>query len=137
MSIEAGSPRGPGPAEARPLDRHLGLALALAAAVLLPRAIAVARAHSASWDDAYHLTRGLAFLTRTLDPGRLPLNDPPFGEAVVALPLLGANLLAGRAAHAPGLYGGPLDPEALQGILAAWKALLFLPLIGVAFHWCR
>jgi hypothetical protein len=125
------------PAVPRPLDRYFWLALLLAAAVLVPRSIAIARAHSESWDDSYHLTRGLAFLTRSLDPETLLLNDPPFGEGLVALPLLAANLLSGREAREPGLYDHPLGPEALAVLLAVWKVVLFLPLIGVVFHWCR
>src|SRR3954453_23969029 len=121
MSDGAQSPHIPDPAVPRPLDRLLWLALALSAAVLVPRSIAIARAHSAAWDDLYHLTRGLAFLTRTLDPWKLLLNDPPFGEAVVALPLWAANLAYGRAAWEPGIYDHPLGPEALTVLLAAWK----------------
>jgi 4-amino-4-deoxy-L-arabinose transferase-like glycosyltransferase len=42
-------------------DRHLWLALLLAAAVLLPRAILIANAHSETYDDEYHLFRGARF----------------------------------------------------------------------------
>ena len=47
-------------------DRHLWLAVLLAAAVLLPRAILIANAHSECYDDEYHLFRGARF------PGKGP-----------------------------------------------------------------
>src|SRR3954452_15761522 len=67
--------------------RPLLLALLLAAAVVLPRALLLRDAHSETSDDDYHLVRGLEFLHR--DPGLVhrELNDPPLGEAIAALPL--------------------------------------------------
>ena len=55
----------------RTFDRQFCLALLLTIMVLVPRSLLVARAHSESCDDDYHLTRGLAFWTRTLGRGRL------------------------------------------------------------------
>jgi hypothetical protein len=121
--------------------RGLWLAIALAAAVVIPRSIAISQAHSESIDDKYHLQRGLSFLARDLDtadiaPGTL-VNDPPLGEGIVALPLWIANHAVGRRPTDPGLYDHPLGPEFILGLIAAWKALLFLPLVGVVFAWCR
>src|SRR5271168_1031429 len=48
------------------LGRQLCLVVFLAAAVVLPRSYLIADAHSESIDDAYHLRRGLVFLTRSI-----------------------------------------------------------------------
>ena len=47
---------GPGP-----FDRSFWLVILIASAVIVPRSVLIAQAHSESFDDGYHLTRGLAY----------------------------------------------------------------------------
>jgi hypothetical protein len=124
------------PTRAR-VRRHLLLALLCAAAIVIPRAILIQEAHGEASDDDYHLVRGLDFLR--LDRGLVhrELNDPPLGQALAALPLR----LMGGTSH--GLYEGTAihgqtgyTAETALAAVAAWKAVLFLPLIAVAFAWC-
>ena len=61
--------RNPSGAGAR-LTATFGWRLLLAAAVLAPRSFLAARAHSESYDDDYHLLRGLAFWTRSIGTPR-------------------------------------------------------------------
>src|SRR4051812_18891440 len=68
-------------------DRSLWLAVLLAAAVVVPRAVLTMSWHCESTDDEYHLVRGVMFWHHAI-PADLDLNDPPLGEAVVAAPLL-------------------------------------------------
>jgi hypothetical protein len=113
-------------------DRHLWLALLLAAAVLLPRAILIAGAHSECYDDEYHLFRGARFLQKNL--AGLAQSDPPLGEGLSALPLALTN---SRPGWSGGLYDHSLRPESLLLMVALWRSLLFLPVLMVAFAWCR
>jgi 4-amino-4-deoxy-L-arabinose transferase-like glycosyltransferase len=120
------------------IDRHLLLALLLAACVVIPRAALVSSAHSETIDDDYHLVRGLEFLRR--DPGLIHrgLNDPPLGAALAAVPLwvMGGTTHGpdeGTALHSQSAY----TPERALMAVAIWKSLLFLPLIAVAFCWTR
>ena len=90
-------------------DRHLLLALLLAACVVVPRAVLISAAHNETIDDDYHLVRGLAFLRR--DPGLIHrgLNDPPLGAALAAIPLwlMGGTTHGadeGTALHAQSAY---------------------------------
>src|SRR5580693_2115623 len=48
------------------LGRQLCVVVLMAAAIVLPRSYLIAQAHSESFDDLYHLQRGLVFLTRNL-----------------------------------------------------------------------
>lgn len=125
--------------EARALRRSLWWVLLLAAAVLVPRSVLIARAHSESSDDEYHMVRGLAFLGRNLeavDLGATTLvNDPPLGEGILALPLWADNLARGLPPDTFRPVDHPWGPEFLLGMVAAWKALLFVPLVGVVFLW--
>src|SRR3954462_14304742 len=66
-------------------DRSFWLAMLLTAAVVIPRSLSIAHAHSESYDDHYHLSHGLVRLTR--ERFKTTYNDPPFGETVLALPL--------------------------------------------------
>jgi hypothetical protein len=123
-------------------DRQLALALILAAAVIFPRSISTAVNLSGSYDDQYHLKRGLAFLTRSLSQQIRAArgyfeDDPQLSQGLSALPLLTANLLYGRASQDPNLYTHPLGHATLAALIALWKSLLFLPLVGVVFAWCR
>lgn len=119
------------------LWRHLCFALILSALIVIPRAILIQENHSEASDDDYHLVRGLEFLR--LDRGLVhrELNDPPLGEALAALPLW----LMGGTTHGPdegtAIHGQPrYSAETALAVVAAWKSVLFLPLIAVAFLWC-
>ena len=113
-------------------DRQLLLALLVAAAVLLPRAALISRAHSETYDEEYHLSRGARFWSRDL--AGVPLNDPPLGEALAAVPLAFAD--RGRSWTGT-LYDHSLRPESALLLTHLWMSVLFLPAIGVAFTWCR
>jgi hypothetical protein len=113
--------------------RSVWLAVLLSAAVIVPRAAFIAQAHSESIDDEYHLCRGLQLLTRQIEGSTV--NDPPLGQAISALPLLVVGCKVPADFHV--LYGQRFSPETLLLIVAVWKAILFLPLVGVAFVWLR
>jgi hypothetical protein len=116
------------------LDRWFWLGLLLAAIVVVPRSVLTLSWHCESTDDEYHLTRGIMFWRHSIPP-ELDLNDPPLGEAIIAAPLLlipKENPVQGSEIH-----GRTVSPEAVLKIIAAWKALLFLPLAMVVFAWCR
>jgi hypothetical protein len=118
------------------LDRQMWLVLLFAAVVVLPRSYLIAQAHSESIDDLYHLKRGLVFLTRGLARSELELNDPPLGEGIVALPMLVTNLIEGRRLTDDRLYDVPHRAETIAVRIAFWNSILFLFVLGVAFHWC-
>src|SRR5438067_164170 len=75
----------------RATDWRLHLALWVTALVVLPRAVLIARVHTPCVDDQYHLDRGIAFWSGKL--GSMPVNDPPLGEAIIALPLVACTWL--------------------------------------------
>ncbi|MDR3634913.1 MAG: hypothetical protein P4L84_14005 [Isosphaeraceae bacterium] len=118
-------------------DRQFWLLLFLTTAVLVPRSFLIARAHSESCDDDYHLARGLAFWTRTIGARDLDLNDPPLAEGLIALPMLATNLLTGRAADDCQLYDQPGRAELVARGVALGNAALALPLFALVFLWCR
>jgi hypothetical protein len=121
------------------LDRPFWLALLLAAVVVIPRSVLIAGAHSESYDDGCHLNSGVAFLTMqevTDESYTHLLNDPPLGKALVTLPKLVARLW-GVDKAGPWNRAYPASADSLAMLTAAWKALLFLPMVGVAFQWCR
>src|SRR5687768_863709 len=117
----------------------------LALAVVLPRSLLVTRAHSECVDDEYHLDHGLAHLMGVPHP--LTYNDPPLGEVVLVLPLylMGARVAVtvapdstGRPVTMRNLYHGQRhSPQTLRMVMAAWKSLLFVPCVVVAFAWTR
>ena len=111
-------------------------ALLVAALILLPRGFAISLHQNERYDDEYHLSRGVAFWQRSIE--NRPMNDPPLGDALGALPLI----VTGSVGFEPGsrevtLYGHRLSPETLLNLIALWKSLLYLPLIAVAFVWIR
>ena len=129
-------------------DRQLWLAVLVAAAVVVPRTLLVSRAHSEYWDDQYHLSQGLSLVLGTKTG--VIRNDPPLGQMVLSVPMLLAGCVPPRPEESPAaspdgpaplyiavLYGHRLAPETISMMVAAWKALLFLPLAGLVFHWCR
>jgi hypothetical protein len=117
--------------------RRLWLLLLLASAIVLPRSYLIARAHSESFDDEWHLKRGLLFLTGSLADSEILLNDPPLGEGIVALPMLVTNLLEGRRAADDSLYDAPHRAETIAVRVALWNSVLFVGFLGVVFSWCR
>ncbi len=124
-------------AESRATVRHLQLALLVSVAVLIPRSLLIARAHSESLDDTYHLTRGLAYWTRSIGTRDLSMNDPPLAEGLIALPMLATNLLEGRAADDDRLYDVPGRAETITERVALGNVILALPLFGLVFLWVR
>lgn len=123
------------------------VAVLVAAAVLVPRCVLVARATAETYDEQYHLSRGLATLEgRTFQDYR---SDLPLGDVLCALPLWAAGATLDGPLTSPlvdpsnaaqrdsVLYGQPRSPEVLRQWVAAWKALLFLPAVAVAFAWGR
>src|SRR3954469_8043470 len=112
------------------LDRYFCPAILVPAAVVIPRSLSIARAHSESYDDQFYLVGGLALLTR--EPMERMYNDPPLGQGIEAVPLwLSGCTLRAAAEHAglgwidcfnfPVFYGQPLPPETLLLLVAAWK----------------
>lgn len=116
----------------RRIDRQLLFVLALAALLVIPRTLLIAHAHTETVDEEYHLYFGLRGLHLDLD--RAKLNDPPTGEALVALPyrLLGLPPIQGSVMH-----GRAVSVETLMLLVALWKAMLFVPFVGVVFVWVR
>lgn len=119
----------------------------LTAAIVLPRSLSIASHHSESYDDQYHLVRGLVRFTG--ERFRDSYNDPPLGEMILAIPMWATGCTLEASSHDPAvvahhadphetiLYGQKLSPEKLLLIETAWKALLFLPGAAVIFLWCR
>jgi hypothetical protein len=114
-------------------DRHFWLAVLVAGAIIVPRSVLVCRAQSEGFDDEYHLSRGLDFWYRALEPARL--NDPPLGEGISALPLLVTGCSVPSDGHV--LYNQRLSTQTLLVLVGIWKSLLFLPLVGGVFWWLR
>ena len=104
-------------------------------AVLVPRGLLISRAHSDCIDTKYHVDRGVAFWRGAI-AGR-ELNDPPLGEALLALPLVVTRSFAADPTAEPSIYGHELSPEALCHLIAVWKSLLLVPMVLVSFAWCR
>lgn len=109
-------------------------AMSLALAIVLLRSMLVVWAHSPTWDEQYHLWRGLLL---TASPERTEWNDPPTVEAVLAFPLWALDLAPDAAHLKQPLRYGQASTQTLQWIIAAWKSLLLLPLLAVAFVWTR
>lgn len=128
------------PPDARPARAwyaSLWLVALVSFCVIVPRTLLIAHAHNESTDCEYHLKRGLIFLEGVKE--RLLWNDPPLGEAILALPayLTAGDRLDPYDERRPIIYTHPLGPERLLLMTAAWKALLLVPLPPVIFVWCR
>jgi hypothetical protein len=117
------------------MDRSFWLAMLISAAVLIPRAVLITRAHNESWDDDIHLSRGLWYLTRS--HAQVKLNNPPLGEGLVALPLPLMGVLPDKPLPETGLYGYRVAPETIRLVVTIWMSILLLPMCGIAFLWCR
>jgi hypothetical protein len=133
----SGGPQAGGRTAIFGIDRGWLLVLLVAGAVVVPRSFLIARAHSESYDDDYHLQRGLLFLTRSLADSEVALNDPPLGEGLIALPMLVTNLLEGRAPADDRLYDTPGRAETIAIRTALWNSTLFLGFLAVVCAWCR
>ena len=116
------------------VDRGLVGAIVVAALVVLPRSYDISLSHNENIDADYHLSRGALFLERRL--AGISLNDPPTGEGIGAMPLAVTGTLEGRWDRSA-IYGKALPPETIVTLVALWKAVLFLPMVGVVFAWCR
>ncbi|HZN03949.1 MAG TPA: hypothetical protein VFD06_10230 [Candidatus Polarisedimenticolia bacterium] len=125
----------PAPAATPPTARRdtaLLLVVVCAAAALLWRGGAMARAHSESYDDEYHLVHGAAYFRGGLNELAQP--DPPLGQALTALPMVLSN---SNPRWTGALYDHSRPPETVLFRVALWRSLLFLPAVAVAFLWCR
>jgi hypothetical protein len=129
-------------------DRHFWLALLLGLLIVLPRALWITSHSSPAYDDQYHISRGLLVLSGAKAP--LSFNDPPFGAVLTALPLhiigvkppypgtlWGAGDIGQIHEHYNPYFTSTYHPYTLMTIVAAWKALLFLPTLAMAFAWAR
>jgi hypothetical protein len=118
----------------RVVDGPFCAAVLVAILVLVPRSWHVAANSSPCRDDQYHLTHGL-WMLGAADTGTL--NDPPLGEAILALPLriAGVNTEHGRRPDV--IFDQRISPQAILEIVAVWKALLFVPAVAIVFCWCR
>ena len=130
-------PRGrpPAPHYQLPTTNYQLLAVVLLAAlILVPRSLLTTVATSETWDEQFHLVRGLALLRGTPAAVGADWVDPPLGEWLVALPLRLAGATLDGPARSPYpdaatpegarsvLYGQPLSPTALRLLISAWKS---------------
>jgi hypothetical protein len=115
--------------------REVWLVIALSALVVVPRSVLVSIAHNEAFDDACHVQIGLEYWSGTSAHSWKP-NDPAFGSGLLAAPLWLAGCKPSTSMKEV-LYGQPIAIETVLLLVAVWKALLFLPLVGVAFAWTR
>lgn len=111
--------------------------LLLCAILAIPRAILIARAHSETIDEEYHLLRGVEFLQRDAGLITRELNDPPLGAAISTLPLWIMGADSHREPAGTVLYGQRYPVETGRLAVALWKAVLFVWFLGLVFIWCR
>ena len=109
----------------------------IASAIIVPRSYYIANAHSESYDDRYHVSRGLAFWSKTIVEKRLTLNDPPVGEAIIAFPIYLIDWFRGGSLTENSGHNPSMKIETIAKVLAVWKSILFCPVVGLAFCWCR
>jgi hypothetical protein len=93
--------------------------------------------HSRTWDEDVHVKKGLALLTGTIHRPEIDVNDPPLGDALVALPMLALNSTHGVALTNSAIHAQPFSRDLAQGLLFVWKSLLFIPALIVMFLWAR
>jgi Dolichyl-phosphate-mannose-protein mannosyltransferase len=128
--------------------RQLMLAMLIATAVLIPRAILIAHYHAPTRDENYHLFRGLMFLRRDwtlIHSQRFIWNDPPLGDALLSVPAWfnGVHLENPLDARdnkrdvPPPPKNQYVMPDSIQMETAVWQSILFLPALAVIFHWVR
>ena len=83
--------------------------------------------------------RGMHFLQHSLSTNTA-LNDPPLGEAPGVDAAVRPHRPVGRKQrpNAPSLFHELIvSPTAVFVIIGIWKTLLFLPAVGLVFHWMR
>ena len=119
-------------------DRQLWLVLLLAALLLILRGIWITATESERVDDAYHMMGGMHFLQHSLSTNTAP-NDSPLGEAVTSMPLFVISAMSAKQRpNSPSLFHGLIvSPTMVFVIIGIWKTLLFLPAVGLIFHWMR
>ncbi|MCC6423932.1 MAG: hypothetical protein IT447_10675 [Phycisphaerales bacterium] len=146
-----------------PLDHWLWLATLLIALVVIPRSAMISWAHSGYIDDDWHIRRGLLFLTKNLSGRPISIENPPFADGMMVLPLVAlgctpdeplnpATLPPGWTDHSSTnpkvahdslvyrthvIFGHSLTPNVILLIIAIWKAFLWVPCAALIFHWCR
>lgn len=154
------------PTESRPLpplDRWFWLAALLIAMVVIPRSAMISWSHSGYIDDDWHIRRGLLFVTKNLSGQPVNLDNPPFGDGLMVLPLVAlgctpdeplnpATMPPGWANTPPAnpklahnslvyrghvIFGRQLQPNVILLIIAIWKSILWIPCAVLIFHWCR
>ncbi|HEX8524040.1 MAG TPA: phospholipid carrier-dependent glycosyltransferase [Tepidisphaeraceae bacterium] len=120
-------------------DSHFWLAMLLVTAVVFPRSAMISWSQSERVDDEYHLRRGIHYLKRHFDGEvtNLPLNDPPLGEGLSALPLAFLGCWPRGLKIDSGLWGYRVSADGILLAIALWKALLFLPCAAIIFNWVR
>jgi hypothetical protein len=136
-------------AEANPAKnrRQLALAILLAATILIPRGILIARDHGPTFDENYHLYRGLLFLH-----GDWPMlhgirlnGSIVWGEALLSIPAWLNDQHVDDPFHANAWSSDVPPPQKFCYVLpdririetAIWKSVLFLPAVAVIFGWVR
>ncbi len=120
-------------------DQHFWLAMLLTVAVVFPRSGMISWSQSERVDDEYHLRRGIHYLKRHFDGEvtNLPLNDPPLGEGLTALPLAFLGVWPRGLKIVSGLWGYAVSADRILLAMALWKSLLFMPCAAVIFNWLR
>jgi hypothetical protein len=135
-------------------DRALWLALVLTSVILITRGVMIQKRLTRCIDDRYHIGRGLLYLHRDYKQMRLTTyNDPPLGEAIIALPLYVQGIDVQQSptglSFQPDLmlHGAPLEQlpierrmeldQTFRIEISVWKAILALPMVAVFFTWAR
>ena len=113
------------------IDRGLLLVLLLAGAVVVPRSFLIARAHSESYDDDYHLKRGLLFLTRGLSASEVDLERPAAGRGPDRTADAGDEPARRTRPADDRLYDAPGRAETIAIRTAMWNSMLFLGFLAV------
>ena len=119
------------------IDWQIIAAVLFSVLIVAPRSYVIARAHSETYDAQYHITRGLSYFARTISKKDLSCNDPPIGEALIAVPVLVTNLLEGRDIDDDRLYDVAGRAETIAVRIALWNTVLFQCLIATVFIWLR
>lgn len=121
------------------IDHHFWIAMIFAALLVVPRAVSVSNYHNDYYDDAYHLIRGIRYISSNMR--QITLNDPPIGEVITAWPLW--YEVNKSLHHPPPIVNNPLyeqgrlKAEWLFTQIVKFKAALFLPMVAVVFLWVR
>jgi hypothetical protein len=131
-----------------PWDRQMVAVIVCSAIVLVTRAIVIAHFLGPTRDENYHLYRGLILLrhdSALIHDKFTKWNDPPFGDAIVAIPALlnGVHMLDPILARDSDRNVPPppenqyIMTDSIRIETAIWLSILFLPTIAVVFTWVR